>query len=252
MTKNGTNASPELLFKGGAVAAILAALIFRRNIGAEISLFTSQTAPSDATGWFTLLQNNGLLGLGYLNFFDTINYVLVGVMFVVVYIALKPTHRRPVAIATLLGLVGIAVYLATNTAFVMLSLSSQYAAATSDAQRTLLATSGDTLLAMGDPGAIYEGFGGYLSLALIAITGLIFSTIMLREKTFGKLTGYVGIVASAFDLAYIVGLAFVSAADVAALSALCLSIAGLLLMVWHLLIGIKLYQLSKVNGGVKL
>ena len=103
-----------------------------------------------------------------------------------------------------------------------------------------------------DPGAVYEGLGGYVSLFLLAAAGLIISAVMLRSKVFGKATAYVGIAACALDLVYIVGATFLPAADVYVLSASCLSIAGFLLLVWHLLIGIKLYRLSRippVQGG---
>lgn len=235
------------LYRIGAVAAIVSALIFRRNIGAEITLFSAQSSPANAAEWFNLLESNRLLGLGFLNIFDIVNYALVGVLFLAVYVALRQTKNRYVAIATALGLVGTLVYFVTNTAFSMLSLSSQYATATTEAQKASLLTAGQTLLVNGDPGAIYEGTGGYVSMLLIAVAGLIISIVMLKREIFSKATGCVGICASAFDLAYIVGLVFVPAEFVELLSAVCLATAGFLLMVWHLLIGVKLYQLSKKN-----
>jgi hypothetical protein len=108
---------------------------------------------------------------------------------------------------------------------------------------------------MGAPGAVYEGIGGYVSMFLLEVSGLIVSAIMLRSSIFNRATAYVGITASVLDLTYLAGVVIISPANVYLLSAFCVATAGLLLMIWHLLVGIKLYQLSKtshVTGGVNL
>jgi hypothetical protein len=59
------------LFRWGGIAALLAGLIFRRNLGAELSLLKesgfitagSATPPTTVPDWFTLLQSNPLVGL---------------------------------------------------------------------------------------------------------------------------------------------------------------------------------------------
>jgi len=62
------------LYRFGGVAALMAGVIFRRNLGPEISLFSVQKQPDTIIDWFTLLQNNRLLGLSYLNLFDMVDY----------------------------------------------------------------------------------------------------------------------------------------------------------------------------------
>ncbi len=237
----------------GAVATLFAALVFRRNISAEISLFMVNPAPISAADWFALLQSNSLLGMGLLNIFDSVNYVLLGVMFAALYFALRQTNRGIAATATGLGFAGIAVYLASNTSFAMLSLSSQYTAVSTDVQKTTLLAAGQSILSSGAPGAVYEGTGGYVSLTLIALAGALISVAMFKSGTFNKATTYLGMVACALDLAYIAGLAFVPETQIYLLSTVCIATAGLFLMGWHLLIGLKLYKLSKTtqaNGGV--
>ena len=117
------------LYQIGAVAAFIAALVFRRNMGAEATMFVG-SAPSTAVGWFTLLQNNSLLGLFFLNFFDIADYVLVGLVFLALYVAFKKTSRIYSGIAASMSWVGIIVYIISDTSFRMFSLSSQYASAT--------------------------------------------------------------------------------------------------------------------------
>jgi hypothetical protein len=238
------------LYRVGGVAALIAGILFRRNIAAEIGLFSHYTPPVTVSNWFALLQSNRLLGLAFLNIFDLVNYALVGLMFLALYAVLKRANKSAMAIATTLGFVGIAVYFASNTAFSMLSLSDQYAAATTEVQRTMLLAAGQAMLAINrfsSPGA-HPGAGGYLSLLLIAVAGMITSVVMLRSAVFNRVTAYVGILASAFDLAYCLAYAFVPAADSDLLAICFIPAAGLFLMIWHIMVGWRLYQLGRLEG----
>ena len=237
------------LFKVGGLAALIAGLLFRRNLSAEIGLFSAQAAPVTVSDWFTLLQSNQLLGLAYLNVFDLVNYALVGLMFLALYAVLRRASKSYTAIATALALVGIAVYLASNTAFSMLSLSDQYAAATNDAQRTTLLGAGQAMLAMNrfsSPGA-HPGAGGLVSLLLIAIAGMMTSVLMLRSDAFSRATAFAGILASALDLAYGIAYVFLPVVDSERLALWFIPAAGLFLMIWHIMVGWRLLQLGRLT-----
>ncbi len=223
------------LLKLGGSAALLAGVLFRRNFGPEISLFMGTMPPSAALDWFTLLQGNWLLGLIFLGLFDLIDYALVCLMFLALYIPLRRTDASYMAIATVLGLIGAAVYFASNAAFSMLSLSNQYAVATTEAQRDTLLAAGEAILAIG-----YQGTGIYTSFLLLAIAGLTISFVMLRNSGFSRTTAYVGILAGIFDLIYCVSLAVMPVMGV-----LFVSGAGLLLMIWHILVGRNLCLLGQ-------
>lgn len=236
----------QSLYRIGGVAALLAGILFRRNIAAEIGLFSSHPAPVAVSEWFALLQSNRFLGLAYLNLFDLVNYVLVGLMFLALYVALKRVHQSYMAIAMLLGCVGIAVYLASNTALSMLALSDQYAAAPTEAQRATVLAAGQAMLALNrfsTPGA-HPGGAGYVSLFLIASAGMLISVVMLRSTVFNRATAYVGILACALDLAYCIAYILLPTATANLVAVSCIPAAGLLLMIWHILIGRRLYQLS--------
>ena len=86
-------------------------------------------------------------------------------------------------LATALGFLGIAVYLASNQAFSMLSLSDQYAAATTDAQRSMFLAAGRRYLRIIDPDVLGPGAIGFF---LVTLAGLIFSIVMLRSSIFAK------------------------------------------------------------------
>lgn len=222
------------LYTVGGVAALIAGLVFRRNLGPEVSLFSAQQPPGTVVDWFALLQDNRLLGLTYLSLFDVVDYALVGLMFLALCPALRRVNKSWVAIATASGLVGVAVYFASNTALSMLSLSDQYAAATTDAQRAMFLAAGQAML------AAQQGIGVYMSLLLLAVAGLIISIVMLRSGIFGRVTAWVGILAGAIDLVYCITFAFVPGIDVYLLSA-----SGLLLFIWHVLVGLRLFQLGQ-------
>ena len=229
------------------MAALIAGVLFRRNLAAEIGLFSQRQAPEAVSDWFALLQSNRLLGLAYLNIFDIVNYVLVGLMFLGLYAALRRANRSYMAIATFLGFVGITVYFASTTAFSMLSLSDQYAVTTTEAQRSMLLAAGKAMLVLNrfsSPGA-HPGTGGLVSLLLIAVAGMIISVVMLRSAVFNRATACVGILASALDLAYCIAFAFVPAVDSELLAVGFIPAAGLLWMIWHIMVGWRLLRLGK-------
>jgi len=222
------------LLRIGAIAALLSGVLFRRNFAAEISLISGMLPPTSALGWFTLLQENRILGVIALDALDIINHVLVGLMLLVIYIPLRRTNNSHMLVATVLGIIGATLYIASNVAFSMLSLSDQFAIATTEVERTALLAAGEAIL------SISQGTGFYTSLILLAIVSLIVSVVMLQGSMFGRNTAYVGILAGVCDLSYVITLQVSSLVGI-----LLISAAGLFLTIWHILVGRRLYLLSK-------
>lgn len=115
-------------------------------------------------------------------FFDVVAMALFVPIYLALYAALRQAGKAFMAIAAAFGLVGIAVYLASNPAFSMLSLSSQYAAATTEVQRSLFMAAGQAML------ALYHGTALQVSYAIFSLAGLIISAVMLRSTIFSKAT----------------------------------------------------------------
>ena len=224
---------------GGAVALLAVGLEIANALIAVISSSTSGPAPSTVIGWFTLLQNNRLLGLLDLGLLDIAAVALLVPMFLAVSLALRRTSASFMAIATTLAFVGIGVYLATETAFSLLSLSSQYAAATTDAQRTLFEAAGQAMLVE----QVGVGAGAYMAFFLLGVAGLIISAVMLRSALFSKVTASVGILANGIIVAYYIGLACVSIPLTIGL--FLYSASGLLSLIWYILIGRRLLMLAQ-------
>jgi len=214
------------LYRVGGTAALIIVVLYAIQI---IVFVAWGPPPSTVIGWFTLFQNNRLLGLLDLDLLSLADYALMGLMFLALYAALRRASESFMAIATTLAFVGIAVYYASNTAFSMLSLSDQYAAATTDAQRSMLLAAGQAML------AIYQGTAFYMSYVLVSVAPLIISVVMLRSNIFSKVTAYVGILANVLGLAY-----FLPAVGV--LLSL-ISVVGF--AIWYILIARRLLQLGQ-------
>ena len=196
--------------------------------------------PISAGEWFALFQSDPFVSLTLFGLIDLINYALVGLIFLALYGALRRTNRSAMIIATTFGLMGAAVFFASNQAFAMLNLSRQYAAATTDAQRAMFLAAGEALLANSNPGIIYQGTGYYISLLFVLLAGLIISIVMLRSQAFSKWTAYAGILANGIGLGYFIALIFAPA-----LLWIPPTVSAPFRMLWYILIAIGLFRLAR-------
>ncbi|MFB3888482.1 MAG: hypothetical protein ACE14S_03260 [Candidatus Bathyarchaeia archaeon] len=195
----------------------------------QIIAFSMAPLPTTAAGWFTLLQNNSLLGLLDLDVLIVVDQALLIPITIALYIALRRVNKPYMALATISGIVGAVIYSATNNAFSMLYLSNQHAAATTDAQRAVFLAAGETAIATS------LGTGWYVYNILGSLALLIPAVVMLRSNIFSKATAYTGIVAGTTGLAF-----FVPTAGIA-----FLFVSAFALQVWFVLIARKLYHLGK-------
>jgi hypothetical protein len=236
----------KILYWLGALAALLAVFVFRRNLSAELTVFQGfgifavpDVIPVRALEWFRLLQENRFVGLALLDFFDLVEFLLVGLIFLALYFALKPVSRRAALIGITCGLAGVLLSCVLNPALPMLALSEQYAAATTEAQQSTILVVGDSLL-KNQPGIINQRMGIGIGLFLVLLAGLIFSIAMLRSDVFGKATAVTGILANGIYLVYFCALA------VAPLMIwLPPTLSAPFRMIWYILIAVKLFPLSK-------
>jgi len=226
------------LYRFGGIAALMAALLFRRNIGAEVSLLTGANAiPHSVAEWFSLLRTNPFVGMSFLAVFDLCNYLLEGLIFLALGAALWQAGKSLAALALASGLVGIGVNFATNISLSMLSLSQQYAAATSETQRVALLSAGQALLAFNGSMANLPGTGTYMTWLLVALAGVSFSRLLWPTN---RATAIVGFLASGCDLAFCLTFAFSPILQI-----VFMSFGGAFWMLWHLLVARILFKLSK-------
>jgi hypothetical protein len=239
----------SLYIMGGA-AALIAVVLFRRNLGTELVTFQGfglldvpAGHPGSALGWFRLLQSNKLVGLALYDLADVINYGLLSLTFLALYGALRTVSSGGMALATVCALGGTVAYGVSNQAFSMLNLSQRYWAATSETQRAMLESAGEALLSIHNPGTIYQSTGVYAALLLVPLAGLISSIVMLRSSVFGKRTAWVGVVANGVVLGHFVALAFAPA-----LIAIPTAASAPFRVIWHVLVGLRLLRLGRTHG----
>jgi hypothetical protein len=211
---------------GGAAALIIG--IF---IPIQIIVFIVSPPPSTVIDYFTLFQSNRILGLLDLDLLLIADTALSVPILLALYVALRRASESLMAIATALGFVAIAAYFASNTAFNMLFLSDQYAAATTDAQRSMFLAAGEAML------AIYQGTAFHINYVFGALALLTISVVMLRSKVFSKVTAYVGVLANVLVFGLYVPTIGIT-----------LSILSVVfLLIWYILIARRLFQLGSAS-----
>jgi hypothetical protein len=169
-------------------------------------------------------------------------YVMFALVFLALYLVLRKASEGIMTIAVILVLLGTGIFLATNNPFSMLSLSNQYAAATTDAQRSTFLAAGEAILAQTTQRAV----GGFnMALFLVSVAGLITSSVMLQSKSFSRVTAYAGLLANGLSLADYVRQALTPSATIALLVILPYV---LFLMIWYGLVGRRLLQLGRLES----
>ncbi len=232
------------LYKAGGVAALIATALFLTDI---IVLTTAGPAPSSALAWLTLIQEHRGAALVQLFFTDLIGVALVAPIALALYAALRRAQAAYAALATAVAFVGIALVFATNGNYSLIQLSSQYAAATSEAQRGQLLAAAEATLATGTLGT-----GALMASLLLEGALLTFCVLMLPGRIFGKGPGYLGILAHGLDVARsIVFLSLIPIFDAEMASGIgvpLLAVGGTLQLLWYPWVGLRLWQLGRLPG----
>lgn len=219
----------HLLYKTGGAAALISAVF----IPIQIIVFIVWPLPSTVIGWFTLFHNSKLIGLIDLDLLLVADNVLLVPIFLSLYVILRRTNESFLTIATALAFLGIVFFITSNPAFEMLSLSGQYAAAATDAQRSTLLAAGQTVLATWQGSAFQVGY------VLGSVAGIAIGIVMLISGIFGRVTAYMLI------LANIVGLGLY----VPSIGVYISVFSVVFLEVWYTLVGRRLLQLGR--GALK-
>jgi hypothetical protein len=187
----------------GAVAALLIVLIFRRYLSAEFAIsngfgifFVPNPLPVTPEDWFKLILSDPLVGLLLLDFFDIVNYILVGIVFYALSYRIRQSQEKFSNFALGIGIFGILVHLISNSSVKMFLLSLRYSTATEITKMELI-LAGENILQNDN-----LGFGINLGLFLVLTSGLVFSILMLKDSSFGKVTPIFGLLANGIGLLY--------------------------------------------------
>jgi hypothetical protein len=181
-----------LLYRVGAVAALASAVL----IPIQVAVFMIWPPPLDGTAadWFALLHRNRLAGLVDLDLLLAVDNALLMPLLLALYVVLRKVHESAMTLAVVLGLVGVVMYLASNPAIQMATLSDRYAAATTDPQRAATRAAGEAML------AIWQGSGFHAAYLLGSVAGIVIGVVMLRSGLFSRTAGWLAILANGVGL----------------------------------------------------
>jgi hypothetical protein len=198
--------STRSLYRLGAAGGLAAVAIAIVQVAIEVVgvAFAGIPVPTTVEGWFGLLQREPLLGLTELTGLQVPMFAFLVPMFLALHTALRRTDAALSLIATAFALLGTGVYLASNTAFSMLSLSAKWAALPEGPERAGLVAAGEAMLAE------YEGPGLDAGVVLVMAGTFGFSWLMRRTPLFGPAPAIIGAIAGVIGLGYYVGVAFPS------------------------------------------
>ena len=224
----------HVLYKVGGAAAWAAAVLTL----SEVIFLVFFPQPSGIPGWFQLFQSNRLIGI--LDFWglEIPMYAMFALVYLALCLVLSKANPAITAVALMFALLGIGIFFATNNPFLMLSLSDQYAAAATDAQRSALLAAGEAVLANTNQRAA----GGFnMGLFLVSMAGLMVSIAMLRNSIFSRTTAILGIAAHTLALADYLRQALTPSVLIALLVIIPNAI---LLIIWLGMAGRRLYKLG--------
>ena len=228
-----TNEHWQVLFK---LSGWVALIFVMYSLITMVILVVIGGQPESAGEAFKMLTGNRLIALLRLDVLTVLIMPLYYLLFLGLYIALKKTHAVFAAIAFVLGFAGVTLFLATPSVFSWLALSDKFAAATSEAQKTLLLAAGETILVSD----MWHGTGAIMGGILIQIATTLFSIAMLSSLAFRKATAYVGVVTHSLDLAHLLLGFFIPAGGV-----ILMMIAGPLYLIWFPLLAQDFFRLGK-------
>jgi Domain of unknown function (DUF4386) len=218
------------LFRTAGIAALAVVAL----IPVQAVVYFLWPPPIAVVEYFGVFQTNPVIGLLDLDLLLIVDQLLMVLVILGLYIALRYVDPSLMLVGIAAGLVGAVLMIVSREAtFSMYSLSQQYAAATSDAERAALDAAGQTLL------TVYNGTSFSVGYFLTGLAMLLFSTVMLRTALFSRLTGVAGVAAG------ITGLVPASMGTVG----FVLSFVSLIpLIVWLFLVGRQLLSAGHTSG----
>jgi len=188
MTRTQDSPVSAGLFK----AAFYASMAMLVIIPAQILVFSIFPMPNNVTEWYQLFDSNLLVGFFHADFFILLNNILIAVIYLAFYHALKETNRGLLQLALVLGFIGIAAYISSNKTFELLSLSRLYAGAATESDRAMYLAAGQVMVSSWT-GTAFDAY-----YVLNGITLLIIAVLMFKNKNFNKGTAAFGLAAGIF------------------------------------------------------
>lgn len=220
------------LYRVGGISAIAFGVAYIIIIALYVPMGAK---PSGAEAWLAHIARNttawwAILGLSVLT-----DLLLVPVA-LSLYLALKGINKNALLVAT--ACVGLFVVLDltltwTNYAS-LITLSSNYAAATSDAQRAVF------IAAAIYPSSVVDSNLLFVYNSLTLAVGILMTGLVMLKGVFNKSTAYLGLVIGILGIVSVVSSFFASS-----VSSVTIILTSILLIVWPMFVGYRLYRLGQ-------
>jgi hypothetical protein len=166
---------------------IIAAIFMLTMIPVQIAFYLIWPHPTNIVDWFTLFNNNWIIGLISFDFLYMLSMIAAIFLYVALFFALY--EKKPVLslFAIIIGLIGLAIYFPSNTSIEMLSISKQFLNASTEYEKGIFIASGQTL------SAIWKGTSYSVYYVLNGIALILFFLAMIKDNKFRKSTSYIGL-----------------------------------------------------------
>ena len=218
------------LFKVAGIAAVISELAIILGLVTYFIWPYSPKTESAAT-ILTNLQANTLGTLISLDLFLLISNLFSVMLFIGLYQSLRQVNPSYALIALVMGLIAVALLVPARPIIELYALSGKYAAATTEASKSLYLAAGETLLSS------FDGTGWFLNTLLGGFSLLVSAILMLRSAIYSKTTATVGIVTNLAACSF-----FIPAVGT---FILFLSVPGY--AIWYFLLARRFFQLGRGN-----
>jgi len=221
--------SRKSFYRLAGICTVFIVLIF---IAEFIVFLLLGPQPSTALDWFNSINHNMLVGMLHLYSLDILAWILFIPFFLALYEDLKSVNPMYSLLAITIAIIGIVLFFSQNITFSMLYLSSQYATADNNAQKSILLSSGTSMI------SIFNGTGAAISVIFMPLAQLILSIIMLKNSNYYQFTGVLGIIVNACNLLYYIPI----------VGNIIMAIVALPTLLWYSLISLRFYYISAEKG----
>ena len=229
-----TDRPSRLLYKAGAWTSVL--FLVYSVVTIIILIGLDGGYPDTATECFEMIHENRFVALLRLDVVSIVVVPFYYLLFFSIYQSLKKDYEIIAKIAFFMTVAGVTVFISGLNLASIIHLSDKYYQTTSPELKNQLLAACEGMLASDmwiNTGAIIRGI-------LIESGAIIFSIIMLKTLVFNKATGWVGILTHSFDLlSIVIGLFYAPIKEIFTM------VAGPLYIVWFVLIGVRLFKMSK-------
>jgi hypothetical protein len=155
----------------------------------QVWIYVQWPPPETVEGFYGLFAERPFLGLLSMDLLYIVNNTIVLLVYLAIFAVLRRAYPSTVTIGLLMGAMGMAAYMASNTSFEMLSLANAYATADTAGQIGLIGA-GEAML------AVFEGTAFDIYYVLSAVALFLFAASMLRSRLFSRAAGFWGLAAA--------------------------------------------------------